>query len=65
MGGHPTPQLGRMINSGTGRNKIVNERLQQVPQQTAVSRAPVQRTVIEQIKVHNIFHHNVYDVCAK
>ena len=33
------------LNSGTGRNKVVKERLQQVPQQTAASMAPVQRTV--------------------
>ena len=33
------------LNSGTGRNKVVKERLQQVPQQTAAPITPVQRTV--------------------
>ena len=32
------------MNSGTGRNKVVKQRLQQVPQQTVASVAPVQRT---------------------
>ena len=45
MGGHPTRQLGRIVNSTTGTNKVVKERLQQVPQQTTAPTALVQRTV--------------------
>ena len=47
MGGHPNPQLKLTIAyyGRTCKNKVVKERLQQVPQQTAAPMAPVQWTV--------------------
>ena len=46
MGGHPNLKSWDVqLNIGTGRNKVVKERLQQVPQQTAAPTALVQRLV--------------------
>ena len=46
MGGHPSiPQVGRTVEQ-TGRNKVVKERLQQVPQQTTAPMPAIQQTVL-------------------